>query len=50
MKDPKTVVRDIYAHFGFDFTEEYEARIDAYMAHNPRYKHGKDTSNPLRGL
>lgn len=41
VKDPKNVVRQIYVHFGFDFTEEYEARIDAYMAHNPRYKHGK---------
>lgn len=41
MKEPKTVVRQIYDHFGYDFTAEFEARIDAFMAHNPRYKHGK---------
>jgi hypothetical protein len=41
VKEPKTVVRRIYDHFGFDFTAEFEARIDAFMGHNPRYKHGK---------
>ncbi len=41
MKEPKIVVRQIYDHFGLDFTAEFEARIDAFMAHNPRYKHGK---------
>ena len=41
VKDPKTVVRRIYDHFGFDFSAEFEARIDAFMGHNPRYKHGK---------
>eukprot|EP01046_Picozoa_sp_COSAG06_P076211 COSAG06_NODE_24210_length_669_cov_1.115789_1_plen_69_part_10 len=34
-------MRQIYDHFGFDFTPEFEARIDAFMEHNPRYKHGK---------
>eukprot|EP01068_Selenidium_serpulae_P001518 Selendium_serpulae@DN1664_c0_g1_i1.p1 len=41
VKDPKKVVKQIYEHFGHEFTPEYENRIDVFMNHNPRYKHGK---------
>ncbi|WP_232492480.1 sulfotransferase family protein [Novosphingobium kaempferiae] len=41
MKDPIGVCRGIYEHFGDPFTPEAEAAMQAYMAANPKGKHGK---------
>jgi hypothetical protein len=38
--DPIATVRAACAHFGFDFSPEYEARASRYLAENPRHKHG----------
>ena len=32
VKEPCKVVKDIYAHFGYDFSPEFEQRIEAYMS------------------
>ena len=40
VRDPKAVIRQIYAHFGYGedgkLSAEFEAAIDAFMAENPR--------------
>lgn len=41
MRDPLAEVRNIYAHFGEDFTPQAEAAMQAYMRDNPKGKHGK---------
>lgn len=41
MKDPIDTCRSIYAQFGEPFTQEAEAAMEAYMAANPKGKHGK---------
>jgi len=41
MRDPVGEVRRIHAHFGEPCTEEAEAAMAAYMAANPKGKHGK---------
>lgn len=41
MKDPIGECRRIYDHFGEPFTEEAQKAMDAYMAANPKGKHGK---------
>lgn len=41
MKDPIGTCRSIYDHFGEPFTQEAAAAMDAYMAANPKGKHGK---------
>ena len=41
MKDPIGECRRIYEHFGEPFTDEAQAAMDAYMAANPKGKHGK---------
>ena len=38
--DPVATVRAACAHFGYDFGPEYEARVAAHLAANPRHKHG----------
>ena len=38
--DPIGTVRAICAHFGYDFTPQYEARARRYLAENPQHKHG----------
>ena len=38
--DPIATVRAACAHFGYDFTPEYEARASHYLAENPRHKRG----------
>ena len=38
--DPIATVREACAHFGYDFTPEYESRARRYLAENPRHKHG----------
>jgi hypothetical protein len=38
--DPIGVVRDACAHFGYDFTPEYESKARRYLLENPRHKHG----------
>ncbi|WP_285021024.1 sulfotransferase [Novosphingobium sp. fls2-241-R2A-195] len=41
MKDPIGTCRSIYDHFGEPFTQEAAAGMEAYMAANPKGKHGK---------
>ena len=38
--DPVATVRAACAHFGYDFSPEYESRVHAHLAANPRHKHG----------
>ncbi|MFT4053064.1 MAG: sulfotransferase [Novosphingobium sp.] len=40
MKDPLGTCRNIYDHFGEPFTANAEAAMQAYMAANPKGKHG----------
>ncbi|MFO0910805.1 MAG: sulfotransferase [Isosphaeraceae bacterium] len=37
---PVETVRAVCAHFGYDFTPEYEQRTRAHLAANPQHKHG----------
>jgi hypothetical protein len=41
MADQKTVIRRVYAMAELPLTAEAESRIDAYLAANPRGKHGQ---------
>lgn len=41
MADQKAVVRRVHAMAGLPFTADAEARIDGYLAANPRGKHGQ---------
>ena len=41
MADQKAVIRRVYAMSGLPLTAEVEARIDGYLAANPRGKHGQ---------
>jgi len=38
--DPISTCRDIYAHFGYEFTPEFEAAARRHLAENPQHKHG----------
>jgi hypothetical protein len=40
VRDPVKVVRDIYAHFGYDFSAELERRLRDYLERSPQHKHG----------
>ena len=40
IRDPIEVVRRIYAHFGYAWTEQFECRARRWLADNPRGKHG----------
>lgn len=40
VQDPLDCVRRIYAHFELDLTAEAEARMQRFLADNPRDKHG----------
>lgn len=41
MADQKAVIRRVYDMSGLELTAEAEARIDGYLAANPRGKHGR---------
>jgi hypothetical protein len=41
MRDPVGTVRGIYEHFGEPFTAEAEQAMIAYVADNPKGKHGR---------
>ena len=41
--DPIEVVRRMYAHFGFELSDEVDAKMRHFMASNPRDKHGSHT-------
>ena len=43
MKDPEAEIRKIYDHFGYEFTEEYQQRIAAYLEMDSH-----KTRNPIR--
>jgi hypothetical protein len=36
VKEPKEVVKEIYAQFGLDYSDEYNARLDAYLEENAK--------------
>ncbi len=38
--DPVGAVRDIYEHYGLDWSEEFEERLNYYARQNPRGKYG----------
>jgi Sulfotransferase family len=38
--DPIGTVRDIYDHYGLAWSEEFAERLNYYLQHNPRGKHG----------
>ncbi len=39
--DPVSIIEKMYAHFGFDFSDELRARMQSYLDDRPREKHGK---------
>ncbi len=39
--NPIEVVRGVYAHFGWDFTSAYEAKLEAYIAKNAAERKAK---------
>lgn len=41
VKNPIETVRDIYRHFGLDFTEELESRLCDFVAGRPQNKYGR---------
>ena len=41
MEDPIEVVKQIYSHFGYEFTKEYEESLLAYLKNNGAHKYGK---------
>ena len=41
VRDPISVIRDIYKHFNYTFSDEAERRMRAYLAANPQHKHGR---------
>lgn len=40
-RDPVGTIRQLYGQIGMPFTDEYRQRIEAYMAENPRHRHGE---------
>ncbi len=46
MGDPIEVLRDAYAHFGLDFTEETRANMQQFLSANPENKHGIHSYTP----
>ena len=41
VSDPIGTTKKVYAHFGLEWTDAYEATLNQYMADNPKDKHGK---------
>ena len=39
-KNPKSVIKEIYDHFGYEFTPEYEQKIEEYIETHPRGQYG----------
>lgn len=46
MKDPVNTVHQIYDHFGFELNGQAEKQMRAFMAANPRHKHGVHRYEP----
>lgn len=46
VRDPVGTVRAIYGFFGLPFTADVEARTEAFVATNPRNKHGANRYTP----
>ncbi len=40
IKDPISIVKRIYEHFGFEYTPEFEQKMRDWLKNNPRHKHG----------
>ena len=45
-KDPIGILRQAYAHFGFELTRDTQDRMLAYLKHNPENKHGVHDYKP----
>jgi hypothetical protein len=43
--DPLGAVKRLYAHFGYPYTEEFEARAERWLKENPQNKHGAHRYN-----
>jgi len=41
IKDPIGTVKEIYAYFGYEFTEEFERKIKEYLENQPRDEYGR---------
>lgn len=41
IKDPVGCAQDVYAHHGWEFTQDVRSRMEKFMADNPKDKHGK---------
>jgi hypothetical protein len=46
IKNPPAAIRQIYAHFGFQLSEQATRRMNEYLAANPRHKYGAHTYAP----
>lgn len=46
VEDPISVVRRMYAHFGYPLSGEVEAKMVSFMADHPRDKHGSHAYSP----
>jgi hypothetical protein len=43
MKEPVTIVRQIYDHFGLRWSEQFETAMHAWLRDNPQGKQGRNT-------
>ena len=41
VNDPTGVVKEIYAHYGLEYTPELSDSLERYMQENPQHKHGE---------
>ena len=46
VKDPMQTVKDIYAHFGVPWSDEYEERLKSFLSNHPKDKHGAHHYTP----
>ncbi len=46
VKDPMQTVKDIYAHFGVLWSDEYEERLKSFLSNHPKDKHGAHHYTP----
>jgi hypothetical protein len=46
VKDPMQTVKDIYAHFGTPWSDEYQERLKNFLSDHPKDKHGAHRYTP----
>lgn len=39
--DPEAMIKEIYEHFGYEFTPEYQIKLRQYLESHPKGVHGK---------